>query len=142
MKKKISLIIIITVLLIVLMVATFFYLIKKRQEEEQTQLSDVEQVLEQITQKGSTTKTYTNTSFPLGYNPKVRTDLVKQLQANLNRQISGNVNLTTCTAPDGTIIKQLKEDGYFGDLTLAVVHYVFGKENDEVTEQMFNMINY
>lgn len=86
---------------------------------------------------GSTNNT--SSEFPLKYNSHVSYDKVRELQVKLNAK------LETCMEPNfpkdssGVYIKSLKEDGYFGDKTLAVVKY-FCNGQEEVTEEMFNAL--
>ena len=77
--------------------------------------------------------------FPLAYDPHVKKDIVRSLQAKLNSK------LDTCIEPNfpkdanGAYIKTLDEDGYFGPNTLAVVKFFFdGKE--QVTQLMYNSL--
>ena len=77
--------------------------------------------------------------FPLAYDPHVKKDIVRSLQAKLNSK------LETCIEPNypkdanGAYIKTLEEDGYFGKDTLAVVKFFFnGKE--QVTQLMYNSL--
>lgn len=77
--------------------------------------------------------------FPLAYDPHVKKDIVRSLQAKLNSK------LETCIEPNfpkdanGAYIKTLDEDGYFGPNTLAVVKFFFnGKE--QVTQLMYNSL--
>ena len=84
--------------------------------------------------------TYPNTEFPLKKNPNKKSDLVKKLQEKLNDRITG---LVPPAVPyyNNTPITELKEDGYYGDKTAAVVKYIFPKTTgDEVTEEMYNQL--
>lgn len=80
-----------------------------------------------------------SSDFPLKYNSHVSYDKVRELQVKLNAK------LETCMEPNfpkdnsGVYIKSLKEDGYFGDKTLAAVKY-FCNGKEEVTEEMFNAL--
>ena len=80
-----------------------------------------------------------SSEFPLKYNLFAKSSKVMELQAKLNKK------LEVCEEPNypkdnkGVYIKSLKEDGYFGDNTLAVVKY-FCNGKEEVTEEMFNAL--
>ena len=62
-----------------------------------------------------------------------------ELQAKLNKKLEECVEPNYPKDNSGVYIKSLKEDGYFGDKTLAVVKY-FCDGNEEVTKEMFNTL--
>ena len=81
----------------------------------------------------------TDSRFPLKHNPHVKYDIVKDLQAKLNKKLEACIEPNFPKNASGQYIKTLSEDGYFGDDTLAVVKYFFdGKE--EVTLRMYNSL--
>lgn len=87
----------------------------------------------------------TNTSgnvfsdFPLKYNLFLHSDKVTELQVKLNNKLVASLEPNFPKDNSGVYIKSLKEDGYFGDKTLAVVKY-FCDGQEEVTEEMFNAL--
>lgn len=88
--------------------------------------------------KGKTTTAHPNSTFPLRKNAAVKSDKVKELQELLNERIVG---LQAPNVPyyDNKAILELKEDGYYGDKTAAVVRFVFNDPTGSiVTEDMFN----
>ncbi len=81
----------------------------------------------------------TSSDFPLKYNLFLQSDKVKELQVKLNNKLVASVEPNYPKDNSGVYIKSLKEDGYFGDKTLAVVKY-FCEGQEEVTEEMFNAL--
>lgn len=81
-----------------------------------------------------------NECFPLKYNTSVSTSLVKSLQERLNTRLTG---LLEPVVPyvNGSPVKELKVDGYYGEKTAAVVKYLFpSTDGKTVTENMYNNI--
>lgn len=88
----------------------------------------------------NTTSGKANESFPLKYNASVSTSLVKSLQERLNTRLTG---LLEPVVPyvNGSPVKELKVDGYYGEKTAAVVKYLFpSTDGKTVTENMYNNI--
>ncbi len=80
-----------------------------------------------------------SSDFPLKYNLFLQLDKVKELQVKLNNKLVASIEPNFPKDNSGVYIKSLKEDGYFGDKTLAVVKY-FCDGQEEVTEEMFNAL--
>ena len=87
----------------------------------------------------STTIGESSSEFPLRYSLFTKSTKVVELQAKLNKKLEKCVEPNYPKDNSGVYIKSLKEDGYFGDKTLAVVKY-FCDGNEEVTEEMFNTL--
>ncbi len=85
------------------------------------------------------TSSAASSDFPLKYNLFLRSDKIAELQAKLNNKLNASVEPNFPKDSSGVYIKSLKEDGYFGDKTLAVVKY-FCDGQEEVTEKMFNAL--
>ena len=80
-----------------------------------------------------------SSEFPLKYNLFSRSSKVTELQAKLNAKLETTIEPNFPKDNSGVYIKSLKEDGYFGDKTLAAVKY-FCDGKEEVTEEMFNAL--
>lgn len=87
----------------------------------------------------TTTNGNSSSDFPLKYNLFWQSDKIKELQVKLNNKLVASVEPNFPKDNSGVYIKSLKEDGYFGDKTLAVVKY-FCDGQEEVTEEMFNAL--
>ena len=87
----------------------------------------------------ATTNGNSSSDFPLKYNLFLQTDKNKELQVKLNNKLVASLEPNFPKDNSGVYIKSLKEDGYFGDKTLAVVKY-FCDGQEEVTEEMFNAL--
>ena len=143
--KTILLVIIIFLLPILCGTGLFIWYKKKKSTDESNVVSDESEdtSISSSTSSATTNKTTnsnkeTNNSFPLKRNASVKSEKVKELQKLLNERIVG---LTVPSVPyyNGKPITSLKEDGYYGDKTAAVVKYVFNSTNgDIVSEEMFN----
>ena len=121
----------------VLIVATIVCLIlffrTKKKNETQQEIDEEQSALEAI---ASIEHNGNNQQYPLVYNPHVKSLLVEDLQHKLNIRLQGWVApLVFPLREDGTRIEKLKEDGYFGAETLAVVKY-FWHNQTQVTEEM------
>ena len=88
---------------------------------------------------GTSSDKTSSSYFPLKYNLLLKSNKVTELQAKLNSKLEASVEPNYPKDSSGVYIKSLKEDGYFGDKTLAVVKY-FCDGQEEVTEEMFNAL--
>ena len=136
-KKTKTIICISLVLVTVLVIAVVFI---RKKAKETTENSDREEEKKAEDAINALESEGNNQSFPLVYNPHVKTELVKKLQSKLNDRLANwTAPLLKCYREDGTEIKSLKVDGYFGKETLAVVKYVW-QGKTQVTEDMFNSL--
>lgn len=114
---------------------TYVLLKKHKQNNEDEKINDkINQTVSELEQGGS------NAAFPLVYNPNLKSPLVLEMQKRLNTRLKDwKSPLTFPTRDDGTRIESLKEDGYFGKETLAVVKFQWPGKT-QVTEEMFNQL--
>ena len=120
-KSLIALSVISSIAIVVLII----YLVMKKKQENNTD--------------ETTTNGNSSSDFPLKYNLFLQTDKNKELQVKLNNKLVASLEPNFPKDNSGVYIKSLKEDGYFGDNTLAVVKY-FCDGQEEVTEEMFNAL--
>lgn len=92
-----------------------------------------------VKKKQSNANETSSADFPLKYNLFLKSTKVTELQVKLNNKLNASVEPNFPKDESGVYIKSLKEDGYFGDKTLAVVKY-FCDGQEEVTEEMFNAL--
>ena len=92
-----------------------------------------------IKKKQANANATSSADFPLKYNLFLKSTKVTELQVKLNNKLNASVEPNFPKDESGVYIKSLKEDGYFGDKTLAVVKY-FCDGQEEVTEEMFNAL--
>lgn len=109
---------------IAIVVLVIYLVMKKKQETN----------ADETTSNGNS-----SSDFPLKYNLFLQLDKVKELQVKLNNKLVASIEPNFPKDNSGVYIKSLKEDGYFGDKTLAVVKY-FCDGQEEVTEEMFNAL--
>lgn len=128
-------------LLVILLPSTVIalYLLNKKKKDNKEQNDETEDK----SQENNTENIYkdidtTNLTFPLVKDDSVRTELVKQLQRYLNKEIEG-LKLPNVPRYHGQQIRQLTVDGIYGDRTAAVVKYVFPNSNGlSVTQDMYD----
>lgn len=109
---------------IAIVVLVIYLMMKKKQETK----------ADETTSNGNS-----SSDFPLKYNLFLQSDTIKELQVRLNNKLVASVEPNFPKDKNGVYIKSLKEDGYFGDKTQAVVKY-FCNGQEEVTEEMFNAL--
>lgn len=135
----------ILIVLIVLLIPAaaglgYWYFTRKKANDDAVQPEDGNNNNAANNAANNTTNTTQNAEkFPLTYNEKVKSELVKEVQGLLNEKIDGLLPPAGPKVGD-QYIKQLVTDGYYGKKTAAVIAYVFPASGDgkKFTKQMYD----